>query len=82
MAGAKRLLLASTTLLAGGLVLYALGVTIIGTVQAFNRPSADAQNVASSNKLLAEGKQVFPSTPSATRRSGAVSCGCTRPSGR
>jgi hypothetical protein len=59
MAGAKRLLLASTTLLAGGLILYALGVAIIGTVQAFNRPSADAQNVAASNKLFAEGKQIF-----------------------
>jgi hypothetical protein len=59
MAGAKRLLLASTTLLAGGLILYALGVAIIGTVQAFNRPSADAQNVAASNRLFAEGKQIF-----------------------
>ena len=59
MSGVKRLLLASTTLLVGGLVLYALGVAIIGTVQAFNRPSADAQNAAASNKLLAEGKQIF-----------------------
>ena len=59
MAGAKRLLLASTTLLAGGLILYALGVAIIGTVQAFNRPSADAQNAAASNRLFAEGKQIF-----------------------
>jgi hypothetical protein len=59
MAGAKRLLLASTTLLAGGLILYALGVAIIGTVQAFNRPSADAQNAAASNRLFVEGKQIF-----------------------
>jgi hypothetical protein len=55
MSGVKRLLLASTTLLVGGLILYALGVAIIGTVQAFNRPSADAQNVVASNKLLAVG---------------------------
>jgi hypothetical protein len=54
MSGVKRLLLASTTLLVGGLILYALGVAIIGTVQAFNRPSADAQNVVASNRLLAE----------------------------
>jgi hypothetical protein len=59
MAGAKRLLLASMTLLAGGFILYALGVAIIGTVQAFNRPSADTQNVAASNKLFAEGKEIF-----------------------
>ena len=59
MGGLKRLLLASTTLLVGGLVLYALGVAVIGTVQAFNRPSSDAQNFAASNRLFAEGKQIF-----------------------
>ena len=59
MGGLKRLLLASTTLLVGGLVLYALGVAIIGTVQAFNRPTPDAQNLAASNKLFADGKQIF-----------------------
>jgi hypothetical protein len=59
MGGVKRLLVASTTLLAGGLILYALGVAIIGTVGAFNRPSADAQNLAASDTLFAEGKQIF-----------------------
>jgi hypothetical protein len=59
MGGVKRLLLASATLLVGGLILYALGVAVIGTVDAFNRPSADAQNLDASNKLFAEGKQTF-----------------------
>jgi hypothetical protein len=59
MGGVKRLLVASTTLLAGGLILYALGVAIIGTVGAFSQPSADAQNLAASNTLFAEGKQIF-----------------------
>ena len=59
MGGVKRLLLASTTLLVGGLILYALGVAIIGTVGAFNRPSADAQNLAASDALFDEGKQIF-----------------------
>jgi mono/diheme cytochrome c family protein len=59
MGGVKRLLLASTTLLVGGLILYALGVAVIGTVDAFNRPSADARNLAASEKLFAEGKQIF-----------------------
>jgi hypothetical protein len=49
MGGVKRLLLASTTFLVGGLVLFALGVAIAGTVKAFNRPSADAQNLAVSD---------------------------------
>ena len=59
MGAVKRLLLASTTLLAGGLILYALGVAVIGTVEAFNEPNPDAQNLAASNKLLADGKQIF-----------------------
>ena len=59
MGAVKRLLLASTALLMGGLVLYALGVAVIGTVQAFDRHSPDAQNLAASNRLLAEGKQTF-----------------------
>ena len=59
MGGLKRLLLASTTLLVGGLVLYALGVAIIGSVQAFNRPTPDGQNLVASNRLFAEGKQTF-----------------------
>jgi hypothetical protein len=59
MGGVKRLLLASTTFLVGGLVLFALGVAIAGTVKAFNRPSADAQNLAASDDLIAEGKQIF-----------------------
>src|SRR5215217_842381 len=59
MGAVKRLLLASTTRLAGGLILYALGVAVIGTVEAFNEPNPDAQNLAASNKLLADGKQIF-----------------------
>jgi hypothetical protein len=59
MGAVKRLLVASMTLLAGGFVLYALGVAIVGTVDAFNRPSADAQNRAESDKLFTEGKQIF-----------------------
>jgi hypothetical protein len=59
MGALKRLLVASTTLLVGGLVLYALGVAIVGTVNAFNRPSADTRNLAAKDKLFDEGKQIF-----------------------
>jgi hypothetical protein len=59
MGAVKRLLVASMTLLAGGFVLYALGVAIVGTVDAFNKPSPDAQNRAESDKLFTEGKQIF-----------------------
>jgi hypothetical protein len=59
MGGLKRLLLASTTLLVGGLVLYAFGVAIVGTVQAFTRSSPDVQNLIASNRMFFEGKQTF-----------------------